>query len=136
MDLVTTSGAKVVINQAPFADVARLHRAVMRDAALMGGQINMAMVLMSLGSEAIDALVWPCLARCTYNDQKIIKETFDPVDARRDYYEILAAFAEVNIVPLVESLRSQLHKHGLVKAQGSTVKSPDSELMTKSPSSL
>lgn len=140
MELVTTSGAKVVINQAPFEDVSKLHRALLREAALVGGQLNIATILMTVGSEQVDALLWPCLARSLYEPvgqsaQKIVKSTFDALSNRQDFYEVISAFGEVNIIPLVDSLRSQLQKYGLIKAQANTGKDQSSELMTTSPSS-
>lgn len=110
------SGANIVINIAPWQDAKRLKMAVEIEAGKAGIKINtesdvstlVAAILKIDGSPEVDALLWPCLARCTRNDTKILESTFDDAEARRDYYEIISACMKENFAPLAESLFSVL----------------------------
>ena len=133
-EFTAPSGAKVVINAAPFQDVMKLKRAMERESALIGGGLNLQTLLIVDGSDSVDALLWPCLARSLYNDEKITPSTFDAIDRRQDYYEVVAVFLKENIAPLAEGLRSKLTEFGLLKAQASTAASQNSEATTNAAS--
>lgn len=119
-ELTVPSGAKIVINIAPWADAKALKKAIEREAAASGVAINLNADISTLvraflavdGSDAVDTALWPCLGRCTRNGDKITEKTFDDPDARKDYYEIVFACVEANLGPLAESLRSRFSKPG------------------------
>lgn len=124
MDLTVKSGAKVVINTAPFEDALALNNAIGQllpsidikmDAELNIDVASMAKVMVVVGTQApVQTLVMKCLARCTYNGQAITPSTFEPVTAREDYYECAIACVKENIGPFVNSLFSQFS--GLLEA--------------------
>lgn len=127
----TKSGATVVITIASWEDAKRLKAAIEREAAKAGIKLDMeaeAELLLSAlllidSSDAVDAAMWPCLARCLHNGQKITPKTFDTAAARADYYEIMQACMTENFAPLFESLLSVLPP-GLLAAIKGEQKSP------------
>lgn len=116
---VTKTGAPVIINPAAWPEAKRLKKAIQQelagstdvlrgfdastDISVLGG-----LIMRVDGSDAVDAALWPCLARCTRNGDKITEQTFEDPAARKDYYEIVVACAKENLGPLVESLLSVL----------------------------
>lgn len=115
-EFTAKSGAKVVINLAPWGDAKRLKAAILKEVATSGLKLDMeadasALVIALLSvdsSEAVDNALWPCLVRCTRDASKIVPNTFDGEDARQDYYEIVSQCVMVNLRPLVEGLLNVL----------------------------
>lgn len=122
MEFRSRSGAKVVINCAPWVEAKILKRAIETELA---GRVNLAVhifdqslipIILALdGCEAIDAALWPCLERCLYNNMKITNEIFDDEKARADYYQIVEACLRRNFAPLAAGLSSELIKYGILK---------------------
>lgn len=121
----TKSGASVTVAPAPYVDAKRMKKAIQRELGagshmLQGIKFDTAKpfdmdaapllgLLMQVdGSEGFDAALWPCLARCTRNGDKVIESTFDDPEARKDYYEIVIACVKENIGPLAAGLLSVL----------------------------
>lgn len=114
-ELVGPSGAKIVINPAPWKDAKGLKNAIQKAAATTELKISMDDVggllrtfLQTDSAPEVDAALAPCLARCTRNGEKITDATFEEVDARQDYYEIVFACVKENLGPLVDSLIAKL----------------------------
>lgn len=115
-EFTTKSGAKVVINQASFEVAQNLWSAVQRSAAeqklstefLKEPESLFNLILRIDSSESFKAALWPCLIRCTRNDKKIDRTTFEDKEARKEYYEIINPCVEENIGPFAESLFSEL----------------------------
>lgn len=120
MEFTAPSGAEVIINAASFEAASELYRALQRAVGLNG--INFSEDLSSLLSKLllvdsapeVNSCLWPCLIKSLRNKEKITKSTFDKVEARQDYYEIVVACARVNLAPLVQGLISELSKSGLM----------------------
>ena len=137
-EFVAPSGATVVINDAPWSAAKALKKAIQREAALAGLKIDFDQDVSALinvfmqvdGADTVDAALWPCLVRCTRNGEKIQESTFDPTDARQDYYEIVFACLKANLGPLVESLFLKLSVVLAVIAKKRAEKSPESSLTT------
>jgi hypothetical protein len=116
LEFTAPSGAQVVINVADWADAKRLKKAIERELSESGLKIDLQADMSSLASallrvdssDAVDAALAPCLARCLRNGMKITDATFNDVEARKDYYEIVHKCIEENLRPLVESLLSLL----------------------------
>lgn len=116
-ELTVPSGAKVVINVGDFEDTIALKNAIMREASKSGALIglNLSSDISKLASLAavvdsspeVYVAMWPCLSRCTYNGEKITKKTFEPVEARKDYYDIVIECVKVNVTPFFESVLSK-----------------------------
>lgn len=123
-EFTTKTGATVVINPAPFDDAIDLKSAIQRELAKtqlkfdmsmlkdvdaevdVAPLINAAMTVDS--SKEVNAALFKCLGRCTYNSQKIVKATFEPVEARSDYYEVIGACMKENVGPFFSGLASLL----------------------------
>jgi hypothetical protein len=117
-EFTAPSGAKVVIGVAAWGNFQALQGAVFREAAKIGfdlkgfkmdTEINLgglistfANVFLSIaGSPEVYALLWPCLEKSTYNGHKITQATFEPIETRQDYFEILKEFALFNVTPFL-----------------------------------
>lgn len=123
IEFKATSGAKVKINVADFEDAQNLKFAIQKALKAEGFDMKdigdvmssdmwpIAKLVMAVdcNKEVNDAL-WPCLVQCTRNSEKITKQTFEPVDARQDYYEIVIACLKENISPLFVGVFAKLKK--------------------------
>lgn len=110
------SGAILKVQPAFFADAKALYQAILDElkSVHVGSHIEMASVVkdmccIAFSSPKVEAALWPCLARCTYNsgtsgDLRIDAKTFEPVAAREDYTQVCMEVAEENIRPFVKSL--------------------------------
>ena len=115
-EIVTKSGSTLAINAAPWEDAKKLKMAIQKQAAMSGIKIekdadlsvllNAALLIDS--SEEVDAALYKCLIRCTRDKVKITPSTFDTIEGRKDYYEIVTACIKENLAPLFESLLSVL----------------------------
>lgn len=118
------SGALLKITPASFAEAKTLYQALL--AELKSVRIdkelttpeNEAELIKDLfcagfSSPLIEAALWPCFRRCTYNptpgkpgaaDVRIDEATFEPVEAREDYVQVCVEVAKVNVGPFAKSL--------------------------------
>jgi hypothetical protein len=123
MEFTTQKGSEVRINIADFITSMKLKKAVVE--AIKESDVDIAHIdLENLKAGAIDSIlqilltcdssdkvndaIFKCLARCTYNSEKITKETFEEVEAREDYYEIVIACLKENLSPFFKPLFLQL----------------------------
>lgn len=127
MEFNAPSGAPVVINAASFEEALNLKDAMEREAADSLSRGFLGMTLLVDSSPVVRAALWPCLARCLHNGQKITKETFNKREIRGDYYDIVEACIKENLGPLGESLRLKLLAYGIIQPQAPTEKNPKSE---------
>lgn len=122
------SGAEVVIREAPFRDAIALKNAIASEAGNSGldvsnisGDTDMSELIAPLlkavlsvdSSERVYDALFSCLKRCSYNGEKITEATFEPKEARADYYVIAFECAKENLSPFFEGLRSKLKASGL-----------------------
>ncbi len=132
-EIVTSSGAKVVIGMAPFKAAMALKNAIARELAVTGVQIEsvddftvgsfLPAILTVDSSPAVYAALFDCLARCSYNGDKITENTFENATARADYYDIVLACAKENLSPFFKNLASKLSQFRATATDGKT-KSP------------
>lgn len=137
MKFKTESGKECVINGADFMSASRLKVSVLK--AVKGSGVKISEIDFSkllsgvkddmesaIKSGALDSLlelvieldcskevndaIFDCLARSTYNGERIIRDTFEPEDARGDYYPIVIACLKRNLAPFFKTLISQLKK--------------------------
>lgn len=64
----------------------------------------------SFSSPTIEKCIWDCMERCTINKIKITKDSFEPIEARGDYLEVLLEVAKANVAPFTKSLFAQYQK--------------------------
>lgn len=58
-------------------------------------------------SKKIEKSLWKCMEKCLYNEMKIQKDTFEPLDARQDYMTVCIEVGKANIMPFMKSLSAQ-----------------------------
>lgn len=112
------SGAELSITMASFQEANTLLKSMMKElegVAVTGDQVNLVKNLISkvLGSQSIEAAIWPCLARATYkiNDKeyRVTKALFDDVEeSRSDYLPIVKEVLWFNLNPFFKNLDSLL----------------------------
>lgn len=121
MEFTTKNGVKVKINPADFEDAMDLQSAIMEKISNSKFELKMnfdeedfdvadiVRVAMSVASsKEIRETLFKCLARCTYDGQKITKNTFEDVGSRKDFYEVSFACLKENIGLFIEPLISLL----------------------------
>ncbi len=140
MEFFAPSGVVVVINAAPWQDAKRLKNALEKEISLdTSFSLSLDADLISTilrvdSSEAVNAAIWPCLARCLRDKVQITEAIFDDVKARGDYYQIVKACIEENLRPLAVSLSSVLLELGILRKQAEAQKSPSTTTSSSSPS--
>lgn len=135
LEFETENGASVKISVAPFRDTMELKNAITREVASSGANLDVEnfsfdsdidpMTVFRIAasvdsSEAVYTALFKCLARCTYNGEKITEKTFEAVEARENYYEIALKCAEENLRPFFKGLFAKL------KTFRETIKTSDS----------
>lgn len=137
MEFTTESGIKCIINGADFASASRLKVAVLKaikDSGVKVSEIDFSKLLSGVKddmesavksgaldsllelvieldcSKAVNEAIFDCLARSTYNGERIVRETFEPEEARGDYYTIVIACLKRNLSPFFKTLISKLQK--------------------------
>lgn len=125
-EFISKSGVKIRIDPASFKDALKLktdiEKALIKnnvDVAnidvdfdkLGKGNIDFAFItsiskyLMIIDSdENVHRSIFKCLERCLYKDLKITEETFEDIEARVDYYEILTNCIKENMLPFLKTL--------------------------------
>ncbi len=120
-EITLPSGAIAKIDAAPWDDAIALKAAIARElsgadlsalkfdpnAEVDVGQFAKLALLVDSSKPVMDA-IFKCLARCTYDGQRITKETFERVEARKDFYDVAFACLQENIGPFFENLLSKL----------------------------
>lgn len=109
------SGAVLKITLSPFAISRALYQAVAEEArglkveAKTEIDVNLFkdLACLALASKKIEAAVWECMKRATYNDNKITEETFEKREARDDYFMVMFEVARENILPFTKSLYAE-----------------------------
>lgn len=104
IELTAPSGAKIVINPGSWESTSNLINAMRRQLSIVPATTSPLQMEMFLRSapDVQDAL-WRCLEKCTYNDQKITKATFEKIEARQDYEVIVEACIAENKSPFPQS---------------------------------
>ena len=123
MEFKTQNGVDVKINPADFINALKLKNAVLKAVKDSGVDISkidldkitasslqplLEVILTADTNEAVQDSIFKCLARCLYNGEKIVPDTFEPMEAREDYYEIVIACLKENLSPFFKSPISKL----------------------------
>lgn len=125
-EFLTNNNKKAVINPAQMNDALYLKRVVFKELASAGIDIEsfitkakndkslldgdfdfnaiIAPIFGLLSSEEIDTAILRCLARCTYDHEKITAETFEKEEAREDYYHLVLECLRINLTPFFRGL--------------------------------
>lgn len=111
-EVTLPSGAKLVINPAPFKDARALYQALLEEgkALKINGtdelDVNLFkdMFCASLSSKKIEMCLTKCMERSTYNGLKIVEDLFEPIEAREDYLPVCLDVTLENIKPFTKAL--------------------------------
>lgn len=118
-EILLKSGAVLVVNMAPFSASNKLLKVVMRElktvdlelenldlAKIATQDINTLKnaICQLLASDALEQSVFECMAKCTYNGSRVVKETFEPEDARGDYLPCAWEVIKANLRPFFSGL--------------------------------
>lgn len=109
------SGAKLAITVSPFAISRALYQAVAEEMkglkldpkAEVDVNLKKDLFCTLIASKKIETTLEECFKRCTYNDRKIDGDTFEPVEARDDYFTVCVEVAQENIKPFMKSLYAE-----------------------------
>jgi hypothetical protein len=134
-----TNGVLIKIMPAPFKDAFRLKNAVVKELAKTGLNIGDISLKTELSTDVLDGFLKPifqidssdefndaimaCMERCTYNGLKIDKDTFEPDEAREDYYIVLFEVIKANLYPFFKGVVSKLPQL--------TAKTPETKAATR-----
>ena len=125
MEFETKNSVNVKINMADFTSSMKLKKAIVEAVKesgldissvditnLKSGAINSIIqaILTADSSDKVEDAIFKCLARCTYNGEKITKDIFEPLEARENYYEIIIACLKVNLSPFFVPLFSKFNE--------------------------
>jgi hypothetical protein len=130
-ELVGSAGAEIKMNIAPAKEAFALKHAIEKACADRGLDLSkidfgekgsdvkellpdIVSIVLSVDSDsAVHDALFGCLARSTYNKEKIILSTFDTADARGDYYVVTLECLKENILPFFSGLASMFEESGL-----------------------
>jgi hypothetical protein len=106
------SGAELKITLAPFVDSKNLYQVFLeevKDVKItsdmeIGPGLLKDMICTLMSSKKFELVLNQCMKRATYNSLKIDENTFEPVDARQDYFEVCFYVAKENLLPFTKSL--------------------------------
>lgn len=115
------SGAVLKIGAAPFAVAKALYQAVLNelkaiqiDSKTQVASIYKDLFCVGFSSKEIEACLWECFKKCTYNDGRgdlrIDDQTFEPIERRDDYMQVCMEVAKENILPFGKSLYAEYQK--------------------------
>lgn len=128
MEFTTKNGVKVKVNPADFEDAMDLQAAIMDRISTAKFSLNLGdfkdekedvdidiadfirMGMSVASSKEVREILFKCLARCTYDGQKITRNTFEDTEARKDFYEVSFACLKENVGHFIEPLISKLPK--------------------------
>lgn len=114
MEEIELDSKKVLkVTPAPFSDARDLYQAFLleiKDVRVnqLADDVDMGFIKDAicsvLSSKRIEEKLFVCMKRCTYDGMKIDKDTFEPIEAREDYFQVCYEIARVNIFPFTKSL--------------------------------
>lgn len=110
VEFTAPSGAKVQIAAGSWDETTALRRAMNQHLSegLTTDANVMQLALKVESSQDVYNAVFACLARCTYNGEKITEATFENEGAREDYFDIVCAAIDRNMAPFKKKHPSQL----------------------------
>lgn len=127
MKKILKSGATLEITMSPFVIGHKLFKAVAKevgkvDIKIGSGSKSLEQLMESnvgdevlntlknifvsiLASDEVEELLWVCMERAIYNNQKVTKDLFDNGDIASDYLEVAKEVMVLNLTPFTKGLR-------------------------------
>ena len=127
-EIKTKGGADLVVRPASLANAINLQNVVLKEISgtgldidldlnkMLGGDVGKTLnellpVFVNVcSSEAVQNALFDCLVQCTYNSEKITRDTFENFEVRGDFYEVLIECAKYNLAPFFKNLLSGLNE--------------------------
>ena len=111
-EVICPSGAKLKLNLAPFAVSKKLQKVCAKELETVRLDFEQEVdveffkniVCKLVSSDIVEGAFWECAARCLYNNQKVVEETFEPELARQDYLFVMIEIARANLAPFIQPL--------------------------------
>jgi hypothetical protein len=115
-EVTLESGATLIMSDVPFAEARELEVAVASEFRKLKldpqAEIDVNFIkdiaLTAVSSKEIELALWKCLGRCTYNGNRIKKETFEPDEAREDFHQVCLEVAQHTLAPFMKNLFARL----------------------------
>lgn len=120
-DFELPSGGKLHVSVAPFQDAKALTKALLKASGMvklaenpmdMDVSVIKDMLVQAATSDEVEAALFRCMSRATYDNLKITPELFDDQTIgdkiRRDYFLVCAKVVEVNCLPFFDQALSSL----------------------------
>jgi hypothetical protein len=122
-EITMPSGAILKVAPAPFSDSKALYQALLKElkAVSVTSTTEIATIVkdaicLAYSSPQIEAILWKCMERCTYDTGKgalkIDQNSFEPVECRDDYLLACAEVVKENVLPFAKSLYAA-YKQGM-----------------------
>jgi hypothetical protein len=115
-EIKLSSGKILKIGNVPFAEAKDLFQSILEvskgipfDTSKDYAAIVKDVLCFGFSSKKIETCLWVCLARCTYNDLKIVESTFEPMEAREDFIDACMEVAQEVLAPFMKSLYAKLN---------------------------
>lgn len=111
------SGAILKLQPAPFAEAKALYQALLKEAKAVkvgedteiGFDLLKNILCTSLSSPDIEKALAKCMKKALYNDLPMNDGTFEAVESRQDYVQVMFEVAKENVLPFFpKSLLSRL----------------------------
>lgn len=109
--LTFSNGSKADIKVLPFEQAMNLKNIFLKSISDSNLSPNEPLVKLYAHIDSLpefNKVVMNCLERCLYDGKKITIDTFEPIEARENYYEIVLELLKVNITPFFKGLASRL----------------------------
>jgi hypothetical protein len=118
MEYTSSNGANITINASSFGDALLLKKEAVKiikksnidiasiDLDFKNLKIIINILLEADSNDDFEKAVFNCLKRCKYNDLKITRDTFEEIEARENYYEIVTKCIIENLGPFIKPLVS------------------------------
>lgn len=106
------SGAELDIQLRPFAESRALYQAFLEEAKSLkldpAAEVDVNMwkdlACLALSSKRVEEAIWVCFKGCLYKKIQISLDTFEPEEAREDYFTVMMEVARENVLPFTKSL--------------------------------
>ncbi len=121
--VILPSGKELGIGVVPFADAKALYQAILAEVkeVTLGtkselGEMVKNLLCSSFTSQRVESVLWKCMERSTYNGQKIVPDTFEPVEAREDFMKVCSEVGKETVSPFLKNLFADF-KHAVETIQ-------------------
>lgn len=114
-EVTLDNGVLLRIGTIPFEDAKSLYQAILEEARgisldpnqeIVGKNIHLwkDVLCVALSSKKVEAKLWKCFEQVRYGELKIDKDTFEPEEARGEYFTVCWEVTRDAVAPFLKSL--------------------------------